>query len=340
MASIMKYKNKGYRVQIRKNGVVKSKIFDKKSEASKWALQTELELDLIKNSDYKNITLADLMHKYLNEYSSKKASYNCERKRLNFLIKNFDFVNRKFSTLTRYDFLNYIEIRLQTIKPSSLRRELTILKHLIKIAIEVWELIPPNNFLKNLNLPPEHKRTQRWSDDDINKIKFIANLDLESNTRFNKIQLVAITSLIAIETGMRAGEILKINLENLNLEKRIFFITTSKNGDARTIPLSQNVIKILKIVIKNNEVKNYLFDGINSDMHCTLFRKLKNKANLSHLTFHDTRREGLTRLSNKVDVLTLCKISGHRDINILQSTYYAPKMDEIAKLLDRKTADI
>ncbi|HHF6884897.1 tyrosine-type recombinase/integrase [Haemophilus influenzae] len=39
--------------------------------------------------------------------------------------------------------------------------------------------------------------------------------------------------------------------------------------------------------------------------------------------FHDTRCEALTRLSKKVDVMTLAKISGHKDISILQNVYYA-----------------
>ena len=53
------------------------------------------------------------------------------------------------------------------------------------------------------------------------------------------------------------------------------------------------------------------------------------------LHFHDTRREALSRLAKKVDVMTLAKISGHRDIKILlNTTYYAPDMSDEAELLD------
>lgn len=66
------------------------------------------------------------------------------------------------------------------------------------------------------------------------------------------------------------------------------------------------------------------------------FRILKERAGLAEadLHFHDTRREALSRLSEKVDVMTLAKISGHRDIKILLNTYYAPKMEDVVKLLD------
>ena len=50
------------------------------------------------------------------------------------------------------------------------------------------------------------------------------------------------------------------------------------------------------------------------------------------LHFHDTRREALSRLAKKVDVMTLAKISGHRDIKILLNTYYAPDMSDVAGL--------
>ena len=47
------------------------------------------------------------------------------------------------------------------------------------------------------------------------------------------------------------------------------------------------------------------------------------------LHFHDSRREALSRLAKKVDVMTLAKISGHRDIKILLNTYYAPSVEDV-----------
>ncbi|WP_420911992.1 tyrosine-type recombinase/integrase [Muribacter muris] len=72
---------------------------------------------------------------------------------------------------------------------------------------------------------------------------------------------------------------------------------------------------------------------IKSTTHDTVFRKMKDLAGLGNedLHFHDSRREALSRLAKKVDVMTLAKISGHRDIKILLNTYYAPDMADIAK---------
>ena len=52
------------------------------------------------------------------------------------------------------------------------------------------------------------------------------------------------------------------------------------------------------------------------------------------LTFHDSRAYALTALARKVDVLTLAKISGHRDLRILSNTYYRESAEDIAQRLD------
>ncbi|EGP02440.1 site-specific tyrosine recombinase XerC [Pasteurella multocida subsp. gallicida str. Anand1_poultry] len=75
---------------------------------------------------------------------------------------------------------------------------------------------------------------------------------------------------------------------------------------------------------------------IKAELLGSLFRKLKEKAGLKEadLHFHDTRREALTRLSKKLHLMELAKVSGHRDLSILQNTYYAPDISELANKLD------
>jgi len=65
-----------------------------------------------------------------------------------------------------------------------------------------------------------------------------------------------------------------------------------------------------------------------------VFRRARDNCGIQDLHFHDTRREALTRLSKKVPVEVLAKISGHRDLRILLNVYYRPDMADIAKMLD------
>ena len=52
---------------------------------------------------------------------------------------------------------------------------------------------------------------------------------------------------------------------------------------------------------------------------------------IEDLHFHDSRAEALTRMARKVDVMTLAKISGHKDLRMLQNVYYRESPEEIAQ---------
>ena len=62
----------------------------------------------------------------------------------------------------------------------------------------------------------------------------------------------------------------------------------------------------------------------------TLFSKLCRELLIEDLTFHDTRGTALTHLSRKVDVLTLAKISRHKNLSLLSNVYYRETADSIA----------
>jgi integrase len=132
--------------------------------------------------------------------------------------------------------------------------------------------------------------------------------------------------LFAIETAMRAGEIASLTWVNVNIEKRIAKLPITKNGFARDVPLSNEAIRILEQVRMDTEsVFNLRTDQIDA-----LFRKAKQRALIDDLHYHDTRAEAITRLAKKVDILTLARISGHRDMRMLQ-IYYRESVEDIAK---------
>jgi integrase len=60
-----------------------------------------------------------------------------------------------------------------------------------------------------------------------------------------------------------------------------------------------------------------------------LFRKARDQCRLDGFTFHDSRATALTLLSRRVDILTLQRISGHRNLSEL-TTYYRESSASIA----------
>jgi integrase len=72
---------------------------------------------------------------------------------------------------------------------------------------------------------------------------------------------------------------------------------------------------------------------ITGPMLDALFRKLRDQVLMQDAHFHDSRATALTHLSRKVDVMVLARISGHRDLSLLLSTYYRETAEQISARL-------
>lgn len=65
-----------------------------------------------------------------------------------------------------------------------------------------------------------------------------------------------------------------------------------------------------------------------------LFSKLCRELLITGLTFHDARATALTLLARRMDVLTLARISRHKDLRILMNVYYRESVEDIAARLN------
>ena len=113
--------------------------------------------------------------------------------------------------------------------------------------------------------------------------------------------------------------------------KRTAHLDITKNGSSRTVPLSKRAVELLE-KLKNIHPER-VFD-VDDGTRDALFRRAVLSQEIKDLHFHDLRREALTRMAKKVDVMTLAKISGHKDVRILLNTYYNPDISSVADLLD------
>ena len=64
----------------------------------------------------------------------------------------------------------------------------------------------------------------------------------------------------------------------------------------------------------------------------SLWRKVCARAGVEDFHLHDARAAALTSMARRVDVLTLARISGHRDVRML-SRYYRATATQIADML-------
>jgi integrase len=324
MASIRK-RGDSWRAEIAKDGVRRSATFATKAEAQAWANKVEHEIVSEKAGVIPDKTFADLLMKYIDEVSVTKRGARQERLKLERIasgviggVKLVDFDERHV--------YKWRDMRLTQVSSSSVSREWSTLSHACNIAYKEWKWLRSNPF-SMVKRPADGKaRTRRIANDEIEKILFSLGYS-DDCTLETQTQRVGAMFLFAIETAMRAGEIVGLTWDNV--AEKTAHLPMTKNGHARTVPLSSKARLILSRLPKDSASCFNVTSG-NLD---ALFRKAKDKMMIDDLHFHDTRREALSRLSKKVDVMTLAKISGHRDLRILLNTYYAPDIEETADLL-------
>lgn len=117
---------------------------------------------------------------------------------------------------------------------------------------------------------------------------------------------------------MRLSEVLSAP-ENFDPSRRVVTIKTKTEARAQ-IPIGRIAAGLL--------LRTPFTVGPNEGS--VLFSKLCRELLIDGLTFHDSRATALTHLAKRVDVLTLAKISRHKDLSLLSNVYYRERPDEIA----------
>jgi integrase len=320
MATFRK-RGKGWRAEVRKGGQYISATLPTKSAAQQWAAEKELD---IANGKHKllagKLSVRDALEKYARTVSPTKQGARWEKLRLRAMGRDplGDVLIRELKTLHVADFRDR---RLLTVKSSTVNRELNLLSSVFKKAKKEWHWLHENP-IRELDRPRQPRPRDRLiSDDEILRLQMALSYFPRQSVQ-TKTELVGLFFLLAIETGMRLGELCSLEPPLLHLDHKFIQLERTKNGDQRQVPLSPLAIELCT---------SFLATPIRmtSASASTLFRKAVKNAEIDNLHFHDTRHEAITRLSKKLDVLAIARMVGHRDIRSLM-IYYNETATELA----------
>lgn len=326
MASYEKRGNK-WRAFVRKLGVSRTATFPTKSDAVSWATRVEAEILSNRSGEIPNKNFADLLDRYASDVSVNKKGERWERIRLKKLA-SMPIGEIPLRDLRPTDFVKWRDDRLKEISPASVSREMSLLSHVCTIAINEWNWLREHPMQKVRRPASSKPRDRRITTDEIERILFACGYENDSDLNTAQSRVGA-AFLFAIETAMRAGEIVRLTWDNVDFDKRVARLTETKNGTSRNVPLSSEAIRILK-QLPPRKATCFSLTSPNLD---ALFRKAKARALIENLHFHDTRHEAITRLAKKLDVLDLARMVGHRDLKMLM-VYYNATAEELAQRLD------
>jgi len=317
MASIKK-SGKRWRVQIQlttvSGEVRESKSFETKGEASDWAYSREKAIKHAHSG--KGKTLGDLFDRYSKDVSEHKKGRRWERVRLSSMSKLIGHI--PLEELSSSDIAQWRDVRLKDVMGASVRREFALLSAAIETARKEWQWIASNPVADVKKPKDSRPRDRRFTDEEIAALTKAMNMG--ANSVSGKASLVF---LFAIETAMRCGEICALRKEDVT--GRVAFVSDSKNGETRSVPLSTKALELWKFAGE---------DGfrISPMQVSTSFMRARKNAGIDGVTFHDSRREATIRLSKKLDVLELAKVTGHKELSMLL-TYYRADAEALADLL-------
>jgi len=99
--------------------------------------------------------------------------------------------------------------------------------------------------------------------------------------------------VFAIETGMKRSKILGLTWENINLEKQLAYLQLTKNGSSREVPLSKKAIQVLSNQSLRQDTPTPF--PVNANAFRLAWERLRKRADLCDLRFHDLRHEAISR---------------------------------------------
>lgn len=322
MASITPTAN-GYRAQVYVKGVRDSQCFRTQREAKAWGAARETELlDMATKPPAERHTLAEALMRYRDEVSPEKPGYRWENLRINAFLKVLP-VNMPIGEVSPDVLGEWRKSRGKKVKPGTILREISLLSAVFEEARKVWKWIAVNP-VADMRKPskPDHREivyTRHQIKAMLRGFGYSPRLPIRSIT-----QACAVAFLVALRTGMRAGELCRIEWRLVHEDYCVLPRTKTK---PRNVPLTN---KAMRLINKMRGFDPHLVFGVKAQTLDTLFRRTRDQAGLSGFTFHDSRHTAATWLAQKIHILDLCKMFGWKGTKQAM-TYYNPNASDIAK---------
>lgn len=321
MASVYR-RGQGWRAVVRRRGFpTRSATFPNKARAEAWARRIETAVDERRATGRVRGTVSELALRYADEVSPQHKGQRWERVRLARLATE-SFGQARLDGDLAAELQAWRDERLARVSGSTVYREMNLISSLFNHARREWRMNLQNP-VRDVRRPLKSRpRTQRITPEV--EADLLARLgykpDVPPMTAKARVPHVLV---FALETAMRLGEILKLRW--VDVEPKWVRVLDTKNREDRVVPLSERARRVIDVQPKGGE----LVFPVNPGTFDVYWRRIRPDG----LHFHDARREATSRLARRVPVETLAKITGHKDLRTLLTTYYAPSPEDLVRAI-------
>lgn len=338
MATIQKLINKkgvSYRVLIRNKGLKAiSKTFPSKKLANQFVMQVEsdwkIQLSLGGKSNTKSFK--DISKEYrIDRYGGISSTPVPYESRIRYWDDLFD--NKKIIDITKNDISDGLKSLPNRLSNASINKFRGAVSAVLSYACREY------------NLPYNPARYTQPMVEPRGRVRFLSSkekVDLFKvckKSSWNKLYLLV---LMAVTTGARKGELINLKFTDIDFNRNIAYISTTKNGEPKVLPLTDEVV--LELCRFRNQNAQHIFNSeIKTDRpmcFTKLWRRALEQANIQDFRFHDLRHTTASYLAqNGASLLEIAEVLGHKQIQVTKR-YAHLCIDHKAKLVNRVLGDI
>ena len=259
------------------------------------------------------IRFEEFVDEYLELHSKLKKSYYTDCKIIGLLKKTFE--GKCLHEITTLDIERFKSARIKEVSPATVNRTLAVLKSIFNRAI-AWNRAD-HNPCKTVKLFKENNQRLRFLEqEEISKL--VANCP-------RHLRPIVI---LALNTGMRKGEILGLKWTNVDLRHDMMHLSDTKNGEKREVPVNGVVKRALTEITRHGNFPYVFCDEYGKpygDIKKSFFTALKKSAILD-FHFHDLRHTFASHLvMSGVDLNTVRELLGHKSLEMtLRYSHLSP----------------
>ena len=346
------YKRGAYQweASIRRKGFPQErKTFESRRDAEDWAREVERAMRLgqyVPMGKSERAIFADLIDRYAKEVTPGKKNSKSEKQildRIKEKLGQFSLVAISSELVSQYR----DELSASGKAASTVNHYMNAISVVVDMAIKEWGFPLPSNPVANVSRPAQPAgRDRRLLPGEEKRI-------IRECRRYKNPVLEPVVR-VALETAMRQGELFSLTWDDIDFKKSVARLRDTKNGEARSVPLSSEAIRVLgdlrtvdgALVMRGKVFRANVAATRIAFMRAVIRARKRYVAAcqrintplderfLVDLTFHDLRHEATSRLFERgvFDMMEVASITGHKTLQMLKR-YTHLKAENLARKL-------
>ncbi|MDN4501588.1 site-specific integrase [Alteromonadaceae bacterium BrNp21-10] len=265
-----------------------------------------------------------------------------------------ELMDRQLSSITAWEIEKWRAEKKKTgMKPATINSYVNPLKGAMSRAVE-WGLIESHDLYKVKALKVDNSRIRFLDKNEEARLRKALQVrdkrikdERENGNKFRQQRNYPLLEelrdrhfadhiqplvLLAINTGMRKGEMLNLRWESVDLTNKVVTVIAenAKSGKSRHIPLNNEAFLTLRGWLDDTKDHGFVFEGQKGKPITDIKKAWNNllaEANINGFNFHDLRHHFASRLvMASVDLNTVRELLGHSDLTMtLRYAHLAPE---------------